>query len=113
MQTLQIDQDNNLVITRDNLTVTDGINACAQDTKTRIGLIRGENPYDTSDGIAFYTDILGKMGGVDFVRSEIRNRIMMSDEITGITRLAVEENRETQTTNVAADITTIYGGITL
>ena len=38
MQTVQIDADNNLIIVNGSLKVIDGVEACAQDTKTRVGL---------------------------------------------------------------------------
>ena len=62
MQTLRLDDGNNLVIADKGLVVIDGADACAQDTKTRIGLVRGENPYDTTEGVDYYNELLGKMG---------------------------------------------------
>lgn len=62
MQTLQLDANNNLLVTEKNLTVIDGIDACAQDTRTRVGLCRGENPYDVTEGADYFNELLGKMG---------------------------------------------------
>ena len=50
MESLKIDADNNLVLTQGNLAIAAGVDACAQDTRTRIGFARGENPYDTAAG---------------------------------------------------------------
>ncbi len=111
MQTLKIDDNNNLVIANGSLVVIDGIEACAQDTKTRIGIVRGEDPYDTEKGVDFYNKMLGKMGGEDYIRSEIQKRINDSDEVLGITRMTMEHiNNEI---NITADIATIYGGTTI
>ena len=38
MQTLKLDENNNLVIFQENLQVEDGVEACAQDTRIRIWL---------------------------------------------------------------------------
>lgn len=109
MKTLKLDQNNNLVITRGRLTIIDGIDACAQDTKTRIGLVRGENPYDTTEGGDYYNEMLNKMGGIEYVREEVRKRIMAGDEILGIKTLSAEENKASQQLTITADIATIYG----
>lgn len=113
MQTLQLDKDNNLVLNQGLLTVIDGIDACAQDTKTRVGLVRGENPLNTTEGADYYNELLTKMGGVEYIREEIRARILANAEVVGIRTLAVEPDPSTQTMNVTADIATIYGDTTI
>lgn len=107
MQTLQLDEHNNLVFADGSLTVIDGINACAQDTKTRVGLCLGENPYDTEEGIDYFNSVLGKMGGVDNIREKIRKRITANDEIVQINSLQVKQNGKRL--NITADISSIYG----
>lgn len=42
MESLKIDADNNLVLTQGNLAIAAGVDACAQDTRTRIGLPEGK-----------------------------------------------------------------------
>lgn len=107
MQTLQLDENNNLVLTRQSLNVIDGIEACAQDTRTRVGICRGENPYDTTQGADYFNELLGKMGGQDYIREIIRARILDHPEITGITSLDFKPSNDTAT--ITANITTIYG----
>lgn len=113
MQTLQLDSNNNLVITRGVLSIIDGIDACAQDTKTRVGLVRGENPYDTTEGADYYNELLPKLGGIEYIREEIRERIQASEEIVGIKSLSIETNSDARTMTVTADVATIYGDITI
>lgn len=60
MDSLKIDADNNLVLIQGNLAIAVGIAACAQDTRTRIGFVKGENPYDTAAGTDYFSTILGK-----------------------------------------------------
>lgn len=107
MQTLQIDDRNNLVLSNTSLVVIDNVNACAQDTKTRVALCLGENPYNTNEGIDFFNNILGRMGGVDFIRESLRKRILDNDEIIEIRNLSIEKNGDVL--NVVADIMSIYG----
>ena len=113
MQTLRLDDGNNLVIADKGLVVIDGADACAQDTKTRIGLVRGENPYDTTEGVDYYNELLGKMGGEAYIRADISKRIMANDEIIGIRRMTIDEDRETHVTTLTAEIATIYGDVQL
>jgi len=107
MQTLQLDANNNLIITQKSIRVASGVQACAQDTKTRIGLCRGENPYDTTQGADYFNELLGKMGGMDYIREVIRLRILDNDEITGISSLDFKPDEDNAT--ITANITTIYG----
>ena len=113
MQTLKLDDDNNLVIADKGLVVIDGVDACAQDTKTRIGLVRGENPYDTTEGADYYNELLGKMGGTAYIREEISKRILANEEIVGIKRMTIEEDQRTQKTTLTVNIATIYGDVQL
>lgn len=113
MQTLKIDENNNLVISNNGLVVIDGVDACAQDTKTRVGIVRGENPYNINQGADYYNELLGKMGGIDYIREEIRKRILDNSEIIGIKQMTAEENHATQRTTITANIATIYGDIEL
>lgn len=111
MTSLQIDKDNNIVVSDHNVTTVSGITACAQDVRTRIGLCRGEDPYDTERGIDFFGTILGRYGGIEYIRNVIRDRIMDSDEIIGVTNLTV--TKQGDNTEVNAEILSTYGGINL
>ena len=107
MTTLEMDSNNNLVVKNANLHTVTGIVACAQDTRTRVGIVQGENPYDTSQGIAYFDDVLGKLGGIEYIRLAITDRIMDSSEIVGVSNLDITSNDGT--TTVTADVETIYG----
>ena len=99
MQTLQLDEHNNLVLEDGSLTVIDGISACAQDVKTRVGLCLG--------GIDYFNEVLGKTGGIDGVREMIRRRIKNNDEIVQINRLSTSS--ADNVSNITAEISSIYG----
>ncbi len=107
MTTLEIDTNNNLVIQNKNLITTNGIVACTQDTRTRVGIVQGENPYNTDQGIAYFDEILGKLGGLEYMRLAITARILDNPEISGVSNLSIESGDGT--TTVTADVETIYG----
>ena len=111
MTSLQIDEHNNLVIEQKTMTTVSGITACAQDVKTRIGLHKGEDPYDTERGIDYFGEILGKYGGLEYIRTVIRERIMDSDEILGVTNMKITKDEDT--TKIDTEILSTYGVITL
>lgn len=107
MTTLEMDTNNNLVVKNKNLQTVNGIIACAQDTKTRVGIVKGENPYNTTQGIPYFDDVLGKLGGMDYLRIAITDRILDSSETVGVSNLEITSNDGT--TTVTADVETIYG----
>ena len=111
MISLELDKDNNLVITGGNLSTVSGVTACAQDTRTRVGLCAGENPYDTTEGIDYFNEMLGKLGGMDYIRERLRERILANPEITTINKLDIVSANGT--TTVTADISTVYGSFQL
>lgn len=111
MQTLQLDDNNNLVIKNGKLSVIEGIEACAQNTKTRIGICRGENPYNTAEGADFFNELLGKMGGRDYVREVIRKRILANSEIVQINSMDISLAKDELI--VTSEISSIYGVFTL
>lgn len=107
MQTLKIDENNNVVVFQGNIQIIDGVEACAQDTKTRIGLCHGENPYNTGEGIDFFNNFLGKMGGQDYIREEIRQRIMANDEIVQVNSLDISHEKDKLI--ITSEISSVYG----
>lgn len=107
MQTMKIDDNNNLVLTQGNLEIAEGVEACAQDTKTRIGICRGENPFNTGQGADFFNEFLGKMGGRDYIRETIRNRILDNDEIVQVNSLDISHEKDKLI--ITSEISSIYG----
>lgn len=102
-----MDSNNNLVVQNHNLHTTHGIIACAQDTRTRVGIVQGENPYNTEQGIAYFDDVLGKLGGTEYVKLAISERILDNPEINAVTNIDITSKGDT--TTVTADVETIYG----
>ena len=111
MQTVGLDENNNLIIKQGNLTIKEGINALAQDVKTRVGLCKGENLFDISEGIDYDNEVLGVFGGKDFYAQLIKNRILGNPEVTTVSN--VEITRTGRQLNATADVQSIYGNVTL
>ena len=111
MRTLKIDDNNNLVISQNSLKIIDNVEACAQDTKTRIGLFAGEDYWDTTKGINYFDNVLGVYVGQDDIKKQIRKRIMDNPEIYSVNKMELkkENNKVTLTT----EINSIYGVIEL
>lgn len=112
MQTLGIDENNNLILSQGNLRIKSGINALAQDVKTRIGLCKRENPFNKDEGIDFDNDMLGKMGGVEYYKQALRNRILDNDD--GITNInQIQLTRKLNSIELTAEISSSYGVFTI
>jgi hypothetical protein len=111
MKTVFLDENNNIVLKAGNIQLKDGIEALAQDIKTRVGLYHGENRFDITEGIEYDNEILGKFGGMEYYRQIIRNRIEGAQEVEGVKRITLEKIG-TQL-KVTADIKSIYGDVAL
>lgn len=109
MKTVYLDENNNLVLKSGSLQLKEGINALAQDIKTRVGLCRGENRFDILEGIDYDNEMLGKFGGQEFYRQTIRNRIIGNPEVEGVKEIELQKSG-TQLT-ITAEIKSIYGDV--
>lgn len=111
MQTVGLDENNNIVIKQGNITVKDGIDALAQDIKTRVGLYKGENLFDISEGIDYDNQVLGVIAGYNFYEELIKNRILGNPEVKTVSN--IELSRQGRQLNATAEIQSIYGDIRL
>lgn len=111
MQTVKLDINNNLVVEQGNLSVIDGQIALAQDVKTRTGLYRGENRFDTSEGIDYDNEMLGVFGGEEYYKQTLRNRILGNPEVLNVTNVKLARTGVELT--LTADVQSIYGNVTL
>lgn len=90
-----------------NIKILSGVEAVAQDVKSRILFNKGENPYDLQDGIAYDSDVFGKFGGEEYLREIFSRQIGASDEITDVRN--VRFTRNGNALEVSAEVFTIYG----
>ena len=82
----------------------------AQNVRTRLQLWQGSWFLDTSAGTPWLQEVLGKHSAVDMV---IRNRILGTPGVTGITDFESVLDPDTRTLTVSAAITTQYGDATI
>lgn len=111
MQTLGIDDNNNLIIKQGSLLIKDEIEAYAQDLKTRIGLNARENPFDLSEGIDFDVDVLGKSGGKTYLKQAVRERILSFEGTDNIGVLEIEKIGDNVI--LTSEVESTYGRIRL
>lgn len=111
MQTLSLDENNNLILVNGNLTLKSDITALAQDIKTRVGLYKGENRFDNTEGIDYDNDMLGKYAGTEYYKQAIRNRIEGNDEVEGVSSVTVEKSGTELT--ITAEVQSIYGSVVI
>lgn len=110
MQTLCLDENNNILVTQGNITVIDKADALAQDVKTRIGLCFGENPFNLLEGIDFDNQFLGKKAGQTYYKQALRNRILEHPhDINQIE--SVDFSSKNDKISLTINIDSVYGAV--
>ncbi len=109
MKTLKQDENNNIVIENGQPVFLYDGEACAQSIKNRIGLCIGENPFNINEGIDYFSDVLGSMGGKNFIEESIRNRILNDTDNEVISVESVELTKDNKNISLEAKIHTIWG----
>jgi hypothetical protein len=113
MQTLKLDNNNNLVITDSkDLKIIDEIEAFSQNIRTHLGLIKGENIFNIDEGIEYFDEILGKLGGVEYLKYLIRNRILEHPEVVEVENVEITKDNN-DTAIIETSIISIYSKIYL
>ena len=111
MKTIQLDENNNIILSNGNIATIENIDALAQDLRTQLNLNKGENPFNTEQGIDYDNNILGKMGGIDYIKTQFRNRILENQEVASIRQIEVFNN--SSNLNINVKINSIYGTLTI
>lgn len=111
MQTLQLDENNNIKLNQNSLVILDNVEACAQDTRTRIALFKGEDFTDTTRGISFFDNILGVYVEQDDIKNQIKKRIMDNSEIYSINKITL--SKQDNKIQLNTEINSIYGVLEL
>ncbi len=92
--------------------LVDSPDAVAQAVRTRLMLFRGEWFYDTSQGMPWKTDVLGK-GTEAIYDLRIQAQILKTQGVTGIAAYASQINKDTRALSVQATIDTQFGQATV
>ncbi|MFV0627052.1 MAG: hypothetical protein ACK5N8_06875 [Alphaproteobacteria bacterium] len=108
---IKLDEKNNIVIKNGNIVILEGIEATAQNVRTRLGMCRGENIFNTEEGIDYDNEILGKYAGKTTIENIIRDRILEDSEVVSIFSLSMNFNQNT--VELKTHINTVYGDIVI
>ena len=111
MKTLELDESNNIIIKNGNFKVLEGLPAIAQSIKNQISLIAKENPFNTKDGIDYFNQELGKMGGIEFLKSEIKAVILKNKDVLEVSNFNL--SRDKTNLLISIDIKTKQGDFSL
>lgn len=110
MQTIQLDQNNNILLNNyGSMTILDGANALAQDIARNLSVCQGENPYNTEEGINYDNNVLGKLLDEDFIKDQLRNRILENEEVLSVGNIDIQYSN--QQLAITTDINSIYGSV--
>lgn len=86
--------------------------AVAQAVGTRLRLISGEWFLDIAEGVPYQTNVLGT-GTRQSADPTIRDAILNTEGVTGLTDYGSTFNPETRTYSITATIDTVYGAAQL
>ena len=78
---------------------------------TRLRLFLGENFRDTSDGTAWFQEVLIKNSNLSVISQTIQKRIMETDGVSEILSLEASQDLQTRKLNIEGQVLTIYGEI--
>lgn len=82
MINLKLDSDNNLIVGSKLITI-DGVEAVAQDCRTRLGMLLGEYPFDTTQGMDYAT--LFNANNRNNLKNAIINELKKDERIEYVT----------------------------
>lgn len=112
MKSLALDENNNLVVKNGNLVIIDGIQALAQNIRTRIGMCARENPFNLNEGIDYDNDVLGKAGGANYYKQAIQNRIL-ENPIDIVDVQSVDFKQSGDVVSLTCNVLSKYGEVKL
>ena len=93
--------------------LVDSPDTVAQAIRTRLALWTGEWFLDTSDGMPWSEQVLGKRQRGKNYDAAIRQRIMETDGVTEITEYSSAFDGNSRALTVTATVSTIYGTTTI
>lgn len=110
MQTISLDNNNNIQLDiYGNIAFKNEAEALAQDIANSLSLCKGENPYNTEEGINYDDEVLGKYFGMDFIEDQFRNRILKNEEVISVRSLQIQKQNDIL--NISSNINSIYGEV--
>lgn len=90
MTTFKLDSKNNLEF-ESNFETLSGSSALIQDIKTLLLMFKGENPFNTSDGVDYYN--LMQRGDLNEIKRVIIERIKSDSRVKTIQNVTISNNK--------------------
>ena len=104
---LLLDSDGDLDMSTNDLALIAGIDACAQEIKTRLGDFKGEWFLDLDSGFPYFQEVLGKKYNQGIMEQIYRAQISPVDGVDSIEELLCSWNGNTRTMTVSWRV--LYG----
>ncbi len=96
MSSLQLDDNGDLEITNNSLTLTDGVGAIEQHLLVKFRLFLGEWFLDTSLGVPYYSDILIKNPSFVVVSEILKNVILETSGVLSLQKFEFDFDSATR-----------------
>jgi len=110
---IKLDDSGDLVIGTDgDLVLVTGIDAIAQDLKTRLLFFKGEWDLDTRLGVPYFEEILKKAPDLNVVRSIYNDVITSTEGVLFVDDLTLEYDGPTRRLSVSFSCQTTEGPLT-
>lgn len=103
-------QTNDIFITKDNnLAVVEGAEAVGQHVRQRLMTFYGEWFLDNTAGVQWMEEIFGKLYNPELAEAIVKNEILDTDGVTGITGFSVNFNNDVRKLDIKdVKITSVY-----
>ncbi|WP_415466663.1 hypothetical protein [Clostridium saccharoperbutylacetonicum] len=111
-----LDANGDMTFGRGSQNLTYGSYAVGQAIQTRLKLLKGEWFEDTEDGLPLFQQILGTKStknNLQIIDSLIRERILGTTDVTGITEYNSNSSNEDRSYSFTAKVNTNYGTVTI
>lgn len=108
---LAIDPETNdlFLTTSGELAIVEGAEACGQHARQRLMTFQGEWFLDNTAGMSWLSDIMGKRYNPELAEAIVKNEILDTDGVTGISNFSVSFNNETRNLMIRqVEVSTVY-----
>jgi len=113
MVTIKLNDDNDLDITNNEMSLVDETEEIAQMLRTRLKLYRGEWFLNTGEGVPWLQEILGKTNTKNGIESIIKDQILQTPGVKSLEEFSSEINTATRQLNVSFQVKTESDTISL
>lgn len=107
---LQVDDTGDMVLSDcSNIGFVSGEDACKQDILQAMRMVKGENPFNTDEGVDYFNLVFTPVPDYDQFRDQLVTQIMSVPDTLDVITLNI--NKSDSTVTIAAEVSTVYGSI--